>query len=68
MTNAAAAITQNKHKDFIMNVLAFGSSNSRNSINQKLARYSAAQINFSRRSKRLFDDQKDKTDEIKLIL
>lgn len=27
-----------------MNVLAFGTSNSRNSINQKLARYSAAQI------------------------
>ncbi|WP_299185798.1 NAD(P)H-dependent oxidoreductase [uncultured Psychrobacter sp.] len=44
MTNAIAAITQNKHKDFIMNVLAFGTSNSRNSINQKLARYSATQI------------------------
>lgn len=28
-----------------MKVLAFGTSNSRNSINQKLARYSAAQIN-----------------------
>jgi len=32
------------HKDFIMKVLAFGTSNSWNSINQKLARYAATQI------------------------